>query len=221
MCVNFVPPTQQQIKTYFSTALAIEHEAWPAETWQDYAAPVITAGEQARRALVGSYGMIPKRRLPEGVRYSTMNARSETLGETRSFRQPWLRGQLCLVPMTGFFEPNYESGRPVRWRIGMKNGEPFAVAGLIRAWRETDDAVSYSFTQITINADEHALMRRFHKPADEKRSLVIVPPDEYDAWLACKDPELARSFLRPFPAELMLAEAAPIPASGPQTASLF
>ena len=33
---------------------------------------------------------------------------------------------------------------------------------------------------ITINADEHALMRRMHKPGDEKRSLVILPHDEVD-----------------------------------------
>lgn len=40
----------------------------------------------------------------------------------------------------------------------------------------------------------HPLMRRFHKPGDEKRVLIIVAPDEYDAWLDCKEPEFARSF---------------------------
>ncbi|MNH94677.1 hypothetical protein D3C73_473000 [compost metagenome] len=34
-----------------------------------------------------------------------------------------------------------------------------------------------------------------HKPGDEKRSLVIVSPDDYDTWLGCKDPELARTYL--------------------------
>jgi putative SOS response-associated peptidase YedK len=60
-----------------------------------------------------------------------------------------------------------------------------------------------SFTQLTINADEHALMRRFHKPGDEKRALVIVPQEEWDDWLGCKYPEYARTFLREYPAELM------------------
>lgn len=210
MCVNYAPPRPKQLVEYFEAANAIEHD-WPQEAWQDYQAPVLVAVAQQRQALVGNYGMIPKRRMPDGVRYSTMNARAETLGETRSFRQPWLRGQLCLVPMTGFFEPCYESGKAERWQIGMASGEPFAVAGLLRAWREPDEGVSYSFTQITINADEHPLMRRMHKPGDEKRSLVIVPERDYDAWLRCKDPELARSFLTLYPAEAMVAKPRPLP----------
>ncbi|WP_281705097.1 hypothetical protein [Aeromonas taiwanensis] len=28
-----------------------------------------------------------------------------------------------------------------------------------------------------------------------ERSLAIVSPDDYDAWLGCKDPELARTYL--------------------------
>ncbi|UGA38160.1 hypothetical protein JOS77_30535 [Chromobacterium haemolyticum] len=53
-------------------------------------------------------------------------------------------------------------------------------------------------------------MKRMHKPDDEKRSLVIVPPAQYPAWLACTEPELARTFLTPFPAELMIASDAPL-----------
>ena len=41
----------------------------------------------------------------------------------------------------------------------------------------------------------HPLLRRMHKPGEEKRSLVIVSPDDYDTWLECKDPELARTYL--------------------------
>ncbi len=33
-----------------------------------------------------------------------------------------------------------------------------------------------------------------HKPGDEKRSLVIVAPDDYDAWLGGRDAELARTY---------------------------
>ena len=40
-----------------------------------------------------------------------------------------------------------------------------------------------------------------HKPGDEKRSLVIVPPDDYDAWLGCQDPELGRTYLAQPPIE--------------------
>lgn len=76
-------------------------------------------------------------------------------------------------------------------------------------------ATSYSFTQITINADQHALMQQMHKPDDEKRSLVIIPPEQYDAWLNCKNPEQARSWLTNYPAELMASSPAPLPPRSP------
>jgi hypothetical protein len=46
--------------------------------------------------------------------------------------------------------------------------------GLWRAWEEPDGPPSLSFTMLTINADEHPLMKRFHKPEDEKRSVGIL-----------------------------------------------
>jgi hypothetical protein len=39
---------------------------------------------------------------------------------------------------------------------------------------------------LTINAAEHPLMKRFHKSGDEKRSVVIVSPSEYEGWLSSR-----------------------------------
>ena len=54
-------------------------------------------------------------------------------------------------------------------------------------------------------------MKRFHKPGDEKRSVVIVRPTAYDDWLNCRSTDEARSFLNLYPAGETAAEAAPIP----------
>ncbi|MNV95235.1 hypothetical protein D3C71_1901060 [compost metagenome] len=110
--------------------------------------------------------------------------------------------------MIGFFEPCYESGKAERWRISMADGSPFAVAGIWRAWQE-EQGFTYSFSQLTINADMHPLLRRMHKPGDEKRSLVIVKKHDYDAWLGCRDPDLARTYLVQRAAELL--EGSPMP----------
>jgi putative SOS response-associated peptidase YedK len=64
-------------------------------------------------------------------------------------------------------------------------GEPFAIAGLWREWPGPDGEPG-SFTMMTINTDGHPLMRRFHKPDDETRSVVIVRPEAYDDWLECR-----------------------------------
>lgn len=36
---------------------------------------------------------------------------------------------------------------------------------------------------LTINADGHPVMGRFHRPGDERRSLVVVPPNAWLNWL--------------------------------------
>jgi putative SOS response-associated peptidase YedK len=208
MCISYQATKPVDLADLFDVPLP-GNLLWPDEVWQDYAAPIITGDGNARIASVASYGMVPKRHIPDGVKkFSTMNARSETVGAKRSYSKPWREGQLCLVPMNQFYEPNWETGKHERWKIDMADGSPFAVAGLWRTWNEPDGTTAQSFTQLTINADDHPLMRRFHKPGDEKRSLVIVPTNAWDDWLGCRNPELARSFLRPYPAELMEAHPA-------------
>ncbi len=60
---------------------------------------------------------------------------------------------------------------------------------------------------LTINADQHAFMRQFHKSDDEKRSVVILHEQDYDAWLQAPVAD-SRDFLYPFPAENLVAEQA-------------
>jgi putative SOS response-associated peptidase YedK len=43
----------------------------------------------------------------------------------------------------------------------------------------------------------------------EKRGVVMLTRDKWEDWLACRDPEVARTFLSLHPAELMGAEPAP------------
>ncbi|MQA40557.1 DUF159 family protein [Rugamonas sp. FT29W] len=193
--------------------------AWKHEVFRDYQAPIVR-----REGLLAGYDMYPMKyqrrdfqaqqaRLPAGADrklrkkfsgYETTNARDDGLGQRVTYKGPWKNAQLCLVPATSFIEPCYETGKNVWMEIGLVDEPMFAVQGLWREW-PGEHGPEYLFTQITVNADDHALMKRMHKPQDEKRSLVIVPRDEWDDWLDCKDPEFARSFLRLRPAELMKA----------------
>lgn len=70
-------------------------------------------------------------------------------------------------------------------------------------------------TMLAIKASEHPLMKWFYRPGDEKRSLVILRPEEYDDWLGARSIDEARSFLNLFPAEEMYAEAVPRPLNNP------
>lgn len=217
MCVNYKPPLKNAVAALTGADISYTPD-WSEEVWQDYAAPVVRAGQKGEPELiVGTYGMVPKRKMQDGLRLTTMNARAETVGEKRSYSKQWRDMQTCLLPMEWFYEPNWESGSAERWAIGMADDEPFCVAGLWKAWPEEQGSFSFSFTQLTINADEHPLMQRFHKPGDEKRSLVIVPQSEYEAWLNIKDPEMARLMLSLYPTELMKTWPAPRPKATPKS----
>ena len=57
---------------------------------------------------------------------------------------------------------------------------------------------------LTINADDHSVMRQFHKPDDKKRMVVILNETDYDPWLHATAKE-SRDFLQQYPAEDLLA----------------
>jgi len=63
---------------------------------------------------------------------------------------------------------------------------------------------------LTINADDHALMKNHHRPEDEKRMVVILREEDYDAWLKAPA-EKSMDFMRQYPAELLRAVPAPLP----------
>ncbi|MYM31474.1 DUF159 family protein [Duganella sp. CY15W] len=230
MCVNFRPPDPEMLDAVMGVIIDLHDTGfWRTETWKDYGAPIVRRGvDGSREGLVANYASYPMKfqkrdyeirkqkalargePAPKPKWYDTMNARSETVGSSNEYRTAWSQGQLCLVPMTAFYEPSHETGKAVRWGIGLADHSMFAVAGLWRT-REGDNGPETAFTQLTINADDHPLMRRFHRSEDEKRSLVIVPQAEWDDWLNCADPEYARSFLRHYPAELMRAWEFPVP----------
>jgi putative SOS response-associated peptidase YedK len=85
------------------------------------------------------------------------------------------------------------------------------IAGLWSSWKSPKGETVYSYTMLTINAQDHALMRLFHKPADEKRMVVVLAPDSYQSWLEAPE-ERSMAFMRQLPAELLMAVSAmPLP----------
>ena len=79
------------------------------------------------------------------------------------------------------------------------------IAGLWSVWKPPGGETIYSYTMLTINADQHPFMRQFHKPDDEKRSVVILHEQDYDGWLQASTAD-SRDFLNPYPADSLVAE---------------
>lgn len=51
-----------------------------------------------------------------------------------------------------------------------------------------------SFSMLTIDASNHPVMKRFHKPEDEKRTVVPLRPELFNDWLNAT-PEAASALL--------------------------
>lgn len=144
-----------------------------------------------RELVIGRWGLIPWFSKTSDIKYSTNNARSEELTEKPSYKQPWLRGQRCIIPADWFNEPNWESGKNQWWRFRRADGAPWGLAGLWNTWadRETGE-IHESYTMLTVNADDHPLMRRMHKPdpkvgpdEQDKRSVIAIEESDVEQWL--------------------------------------
>ena len=161
-----------------------------------------------RACVLVIFGMVPHWAEPKLAR-QTYNARTETVASKPSFRHAYKRRQFCIIPAARFFEPNYETGKAVRWGITQAEHDPLGIAGI---WEHRKDGPNglplLSFSMLTINADGDPLMQRFHKPDDEKRMLVILRPEQYDEWLHCPVDDASAFFTR-YPADLLVAAPAP------------
>jgi putative SOS response-associated peptidase YedK len=213
MCSNYKPVTlQDRLLAHFGVVRP--DTATPPEAWPGYNAPFIVRPDDkegvTREALVGHYGIVPNWSKDLMLGRKTYNCRSETAAEKPSFREAWRKRRWCIVPAEELYEPCWETGEAVRWAIRRIDG-PIGVAGLWGMWIDpkTGDRVP-TFTMLTVNADDHALYKRFHRPGEEKRMPVILRPEDFDAWLNCTVAEAA-SFMKQFPADQLEAEPFPLP----------
>lgn len=152
---------------------------------------------------VGQWGMIrpgqPERldylpsKVPgkRGRPRSTNNARIETVATRPTFKAAWLNGRRCLIPAAWYQEPNWETGKNIWWQLRRADGDPWMLAGLWSEWTDPKSGeIVPNFTMLTTNCDSHPLLNRLHKPdpelppdAQDKRSLIHVPPSSWETWL--------------------------------------
>lgn len=194
MCSNYEPVTRaDRLLSFFDV---LHKDAPSIVAFPTGLAPFIRLSELGKReALDGRFGLLPTWAKEMAFGRKTYNARTETVATLPSYRGPWRKGQRCIIPAETIFEPSYETGKAVRWGIQQPGQVPMGIAGIYESWKNTQTGESeYSFSMLTVNADGHPVMQRFHKPEDEKRMVVILDPKDYDDWLTCSVEEASRYF---------------------------
>lgn len=149
--------------------------------------------ENGERVLVSlHWGLIPFWAKDEKIAYKTINARSETAHKTPSYRAAF-RSRRCLIPATGFFEWDKQSGSKQPYFIYRTDEKPMALAGLWEHWDDPEgDKTVESCTILTTDASEP--VSKLHD-----RMPVILEPEDFDQWLdpVEKNVERLRGMLQP------------------------
>jgi putative SOS response-associated peptidase YedK len=124
-----------------------------------------------------TWGLVPFWAKDPSIGSRMINARAETISEKPSFRNAFKRRR-CLILADGFFEwqklPDSKTKIPTY--IQLKDGKPFAFAGLWEDWHSPDGSQILSTTIITTQPNE--LVKPIHN-----RMPVILPESAYEAWL--------------------------------------
>src|SRR5256885_12531973 len=111
--------------------------------------PVVVAESGEREAALMRWGLIPYWAYGVPLRASTINATVERIDSAPSYRDPWHRGQRCILVMGGFYEPHVnEDGTRDPFFVRLADREVFGVAGLWDRSRRGGGAYGFSWTLI-------------------------------------------------------------------------
>jgi putative SOS response-associated peptidase YedK len=179
MCGRFIAKTDQAWQNFFTLKK-------PPPQFESYniapsqAVPVVRAGEDGNNCELLRWGLIPFFAKGIAGKYSTINARIESMTTSPAYRGPWKRAQRCIVPANGFYEwQELPGGLKQPWFVHLAGRELFGFAGLWDSSTTTDGEVIQSFTIITLPAAP--FMAEIHNT--RQREPAILRPPEHAAWL--------------------------------------
>jgi putative SOS response-associated peptidase YedK len=202
MCGRFVRLSSgDELARLFDVEAADVPELFPryniAPT-QPVAAVRLAEGEGRRRIALLRWGLIPSWSKDPRMGQSLINARAETVAEKPAFRAAF-KARRCLIPASGFYEWQATGGKHKQpYHIRMRDGQPFAFAGLWERWLAEGEPVE---TCAILTTTPNAVVRPVHQ-----RMPVIVAPGDFAAWFdPATPPAELHALLRPYPADEMTA----------------
>lgn len=111
MCTNYKAPNEDPGIDELKLGIGdlYRRDPWEPDVYPDYAAPIAWAEGDGLGVVKAVFGFWPKFMQPERLdergrkrrKLDTMNARAETVGESRLYGNAWRTGQRCLIPAHG------------------------------------------------------------------------------------------------------------------------
>ena len=184
MCVQYLATANiDWVKTHFDLDLPRTNAP---DIFPTYPGPIVLKSHNTDRTAISlaRFGLLPSWAKEETFGRKTYNARAETVAEKPSYKHAWTKRHYALALAAAFYEPCYETGKAARTAIKQVNQEPMAIASIWDTWTEPETGeLIVSFSMLTIDASNHPVMKRMHKPEDEKRTIVPLRPELFSAWL--------------------------------------
>jgi putative SOS response-associated peptidase YedK len=192
VCGRYVSPDEASIEREFN--LVRSEWQFPANfnTAPSQAVPAIRRRDSGREGVLLRWGLVPFFAQGKPGKYSTFNARRETLETSVSFRGPWNSGRRCIIPALGFYEWHVNAdGSKQPFYIHLEDQDIFGFAGL---WE------GETCTIITMPAN--ALMAGIHN--SKARMPGILAREAREVWLS-GSPDAAAAALEAYPSDRMVA----------------
>lgn len=167
--------------------------------------PVITNNEPRAIQMI-RWGLVPHwvkdMNQADKMAKQTLNARSETIFEKPSFRVS-IWEKRCLVLVDGFYEWRHLEKKKFPYFIRMKDGSPFALAGIWSDWKDPESGTELkTFSIVTTKANP--LLEMIHNT--KMRMPVILKKEEERMWLDNKmEKEALEGLMQPLDDSLMEA----------------
>ena len=202
MCGRYIIREAERAEKYFETYGTPWSPSYNVAPTQ--LVPVVRVKDGARVGENLRWGLIPFFAKGEPPKYSTINARIETVETVASYRGPWKRGQRCIQVASGFYEWHLSAdGKKCPYFIHLNDQEHFGFAALWDRSVKADGTAIESVVHITMPAN--VLMRDIHNAGNNPHRMpAILRKEDHDAWLNGSTDD-ARGVLAQYPADLMVA----------------
>ena len=161
--------------------------------------PVVRIVSDQRKIELMRWQLVPSTEPAFTTKLSTINARSESVFQSRLYRDVVMR-QRCIVPLSGFYEWKRAGDVKRPFKIHLREEPIISVAGIWDTWRPGSAYERRSFSILTTSAND--FMREIHD-----RMPVILDRDSEARWLDPEvgDREVLEKLLRPCPSSWLTA----------------
>lgn len=157
--------------------------------------PVVRIIKGQRRVDLLKWGIIPKWEPEPKTKFSTINARSDKVFESKLYKDDILHRR-CIIPVSGFIEWKRDKNSKHPFCIYLKDEPIMSLAGIWDTWRSMDGKREIEcFTILTTDANK--FVGSIHN-----RMPVIMDPKKEEEWLDSRleKPQELSKFLKPCPA---------------------